>query len=213
MKPQKVASLMQHAKTSPSVAWVMMNEENYGLDSIPGWVDSIIMPKDWTPPPPRARRGVKKANLLPELQEKRTLFTREQLIKMERISEKNQKDQHTDDDDPDSSKLSEVNQKEQPRNLYNQPLSTFMANNGDDPRDVKERIAGVMRQASAQGFMQTPDGRFWTEEINEAGESVLKPAVDPRLNTDDLMSQVVMETMKVNMQSVAKRAPGLLRNI
>ena len=48
-------------------------------------------------------------------QEKATLYTREQLIQMGRISEDEQKEQNTTEIDADLSKLTEVQQKTQQR--------------------------------------------------------------------------------------------------
>ena len=101
-------------------------------------------------------------------QEKATLYTREQLIAMGRIIEAELNDQNLGGGNADLSKLSEVQQKTQQRSLYNQPLSRFRMNNSDDPAVVMNKIASVMQRTSVDGLMQTPDGRFWTEEVNKA---------------------------------------------
>jgi hypothetical protein len=59
VKQQAVSSLMNNAKSSSAVAWVMMNEENYGLSNIPAWVTSLSPPKNEVPP---AERGVQTKN-------------------------------------------------------------------------------------------------------------------------------------------------------
>ena len=186
-----------------------MNEENYGFSNIPAWVASLNPPKDKAPPVELKLNTVNSAESVKDAivddatnsQEKATLYTREQLIQMGRIIEDELNDQNITGGGTDSLTPTEVQQKPQQRSLYNQPLSTFRQNNGEDSTVVMNKIASVMQRTSVDGLMQTPDGRFWTEEVNEDGETVLKSAVDPRQSTDDLMSQVVMETMKVNARA------------
>ena len=148
MKQQAVSSLMNNAKSSSAVAWVMMNEENYGLSNIPEWVASLNPPKDKAPPVELKLNTVNSAESVKDAivddatnsQEKATLYTREQLIEMGRISEEDdRKEQDTGDEHADPSNLSGVQQKAEPRSLYNQSLSTFRRNNGGDPVDPRER--------------------------------------------------------------------------
>jgi len=140
---------MNNAVSSQAVVWVMMNDENYQLSNIPAWVTSLNPPNDNAPPVEPVEDPVELVvDDTAKPQEKATLYTREQLLAMGRIYEDERNDENLGGGNADLAGLNEVQQKTQRRSLYNQPLSTFMTNNGDDPSTAKNRIAGVMRQAS-----------------------------------------------------------------
>ena len=127
-----------------------MNEENYGFSNIPAWVASLNPPKDKAPPVEPKKNADDPVEPVKDSvepvgddvikpQEKATLYTREQLFEMGRISEEDdRKEQDTGDEHADPSNLSGVQQKAEPRSLYSQPLSTFRRNNGGDPVDPRE---------------------------------------------------------------------------
>ena len=122
----------------------MMNEENYGLSNIPAWVASLNPPKDKAPPVEPKKNADDPVEPVGDdvikPQEKATLYTREQLIEMGRISEDDDRnDRDAGEYNADPSNLSGDDRKAQPRSLYNQLLSTFRTNNGGDPVDPRER--------------------------------------------------------------------------